>query len=128
MKDEKEIRKKIAEIEEVLSRRRKPSPERVDIVAGLNDVVKLGKYGTLHKWEEKKELLKKMDGEKKGGKPKNWYQDYWGRKVLGDNMDGLTWQMAAYAWALEIQDPALLAMVQYIQAVQKLKKKQAYGK
>lgn len=114
MKEEKTIRAKISEIEEVLSRRRKPSPERIDIVAGLNDVVKLGKYGTLHKWEEKKKLLKKMDDEKEGGKPKNWYQDYWGRKVLGDNMDGLTWQMAAYAWALEIEDPALLKMVQYI--------------
>jgi len=123
MKEEKVIKAKIAEIEEVLSRRRKPSPERIDIVAGLNDVVKLGKYGTLHKWEEKKRLLKKMDEEKSSGKPKNWYQDYWGRKVLGDNMDGLTWQMAAYAWALEIEDPALMKMVAYIRAIQKLKKK-----
>ena len=70
MKEEKTIKAKIAEIEEVLSRRRKPSPERVDIVAGLNDVVKLGKYGTLHKWEEKKKTLAKMDAEKKEGKPR----------------------------------------------------------
>ena len=124
MKEDKKIRQKIEEIEEVLSRRRKPSPERVDIVAGLNDVLKLGKYGTLHKWEEKKKLLRKMDEEKEGGKPKNWYQDYWGRKVLGDGMDGLTWQMAAYAWALEIEDPALMKMVQYIQAVNRLKRAQ----
>lgn len=124
MKEEKTIKRKIAEIEEVLSRRKRPSPERVDIVAGLNDVLRHGKYGTLHKWEEKKRLLEKLDKEKAGEKPKNWYQDYWGRKVLGNDMDSLTWQMAAYAWALEIQDPALLKMVAYIKAIQKLKKKQ----
>ncbi len=126
MKEEKAINRKIEEIEEVLSRRRTPSPERVDIIGGLRDVMKHGKYGTLHLWEEKKNLLKKLDEEKKSGRPKNWYQDYWGRKVMGNDMDGLTWQMAAYAWALEIQDPALLSMVAYIQAVQKLKKKQEY--
>ncbi len=124
MKTEPHIRKKIAEIEEVLGRRRSPSPERVDIVAGLKDVLRHGKYGTLHKWEEKKAMFGSMDREKLTGRPKNWYQDYWGRKVFGDNMDSLLWQMAAYAWALEIEDPAVMKMVQYIQAVQKLKKKQ----
>jgi hypothetical protein len=124
VRSEKEIHKKIREIRRANKRRARASPERLDIIAGLEHAQKHGKYGTLHDWETKKVELKKMEGT-----PYPFHLRYFRRGQYGEliplaKMDSIAWRLGAYSWALEIRDPVELKIMEAaLNKARKLKSK-----
>jgi len=122
VRSENEIHKKMREIRRANRRRALPSPERLDILAGLEHVKKQGKYGTLHDWETKKGELKNMERT-----PYPFHLRYFRRGMYGEliplgKMDSIAWRLGAYSWALEIRDPVEMKVMQL--ALNKARKKQ----
>jgi len=105
MRSEREIEEKIAEIEAANRKRRKPNPERTDIINGLKMLREKGKYATLHDWEEKKRKLKWMEREKENGRHKYCKYGEYGEIIPGNEMDSICWNIAAYSWGMKIRDP-----------------------
>jgi len=129
MREEKEVKDKIKEVETSNKRKLRPSPERIDIISGLNAVLEKGKYGTLHDWEAKKKELKRLENEI--GKDKTLFR-FLRRGVHGEifpdyRMDSIAWKMSAYSWALKIKDPVevTLTMSQFNTKKKEKKKEKA---
>lgn len=113
MRKEEEIRKKLQEVIAANSKRRLPSPERVDITNGLSFLLQKGKYETLRDWETRKAQVEKIAAtfDKEDYRYRYCRRGLRGERIYDEKFESNGWIMAAYAWALQISDPVEMTLL-----------------